>query len=160
MTTHPVTALPRTDPRLVARNLDTGEVLADRIAVASCRRDRARGLLGCHALPAGHGLWIAPCRGVHTCGMRFAIDLVALDRSGRIIDAVAYLRPWRVRWPRSGTVGVLELPAGRLADTGTQLGHLITLARVGGAPGPEPSLRERAARKGAPRKGGTMENAA
>ncbi len=55
-----------------------------------------------------------PSRGVHTCGMRFAIDVVALDERGVVIDCVVDLKPWRIRLPRRGTAGVLELPAGTL----------------------------------------------
>jgi uncharacterized membrane protein (UPF0127 family) len=43
------------------------------------------------------------------------------------------LKPWRIRLPRRGTAGVLELPAGRLEATGTQIGHRIELAAAGGA---------------------------
>ena len=67
--------------------------------------------------------------------MRFTIDVLALDEAGMVIDCVSNLRPWRVRLPRRGTAGVLELPAGTLAASGTSLGHqiLIELARTGGA---------------------------
>ena len=50
-------------------------------------------------------MWILPCRGVHTFQMRFAIDLIALNESGVIVDLVANLKPWRVRLPRKGTAG-------------------------------------------------------
>ena len=46
-------------------------------------RRHARDARGRPAVTAGsrarRGLWIVPSRGVHTCGMRFAIDVVALD---------------------------------------------------------------------------------
>lgn len=110
---------------LIARNIDTGELVAARVAVASTRVARARGLLGHAGLGDGEGLWIVPCRGVHTCGMRFAIDLVALDEDGVVIDRVTALRPWRIRLPRRGVVGVLELAAGALDQSGTRLGHRV-----------------------------------
>ena len=37
----------------------------------------------------GEALWIVPSRGVHTWGMRFAIDVVALDERGVVIDQVS-----------------------------------------------------------------------
>jgi uncharacterized protein len=113
---------------LIARNVETGEVVADRVLVAATHATRAIGLLGRSALEPGEGLWIVPSRGVHTCGMRFAIDVLALDDCGVVVDRVTALKPWRVRLPRRGTVGVLELPAGVLDATGTRIGHRIELA--------------------------------
>ena len=110
---------------LIATNLDTGAMVADKVAVADTRATRAVGLLSRSGLNPGEALWIVPSRGVHTCWMRFAIDMVALDGSGIVIDRVANLKPWRVRLPRRGTAGVLELPVGTLSRSGTDIGHRI-----------------------------------
>jgi uncharacterized protein len=111
--------------RLIARNASTGRVVAERVGVAATRADRAVGLLSRSGLNPGEALWIVPSRGVHTWGMRFPIDIVALDGSGLVIDCVSSLKPWRIRLPRRGTAGVLELEAGRLAASGTTVGHRI-----------------------------------
>jgi uncharacterized membrane protein (UPF0127 family) len=113
--------------RLVARNASLNTVLADRVGVAATRAARAVGLLSRSGLEPGEALWIVPSRGVHTCGMRFAIDVVALDEAGTVIDCVSNLKPWRLRLPRKGTAGVLELPAGTLAASGTAIGHHVLL---------------------------------
>jgi uncharacterized membrane protein (UPF0127 family) len=114
---------------LIARNLDTGSIVADRIDVADTRATRAVGLLPRNGLEPGEGLWIVPSRGVHTCWMRFPIDVIALDERGVIIDRVTHLKPWRIRLPRRGTAGVLELRAGTLDESNTRIGHRIELAR-------------------------------
>jgi uncharacterized protein len=110
---------------LIARNINTGSVVADTVAVADTRATRAVGLLNRSGFEPGEGLWIVPSRGVHTCWMRFPIDIVALDDCGVVIDHVANLKPWRIRLPRRGTAGVLELPVGTLQRSGTSLGHRI-----------------------------------
>lgn len=117
---------------LIAKNLDTGTVIAERVAVAATRQTRRTGLLKHTSLPEGEGLWIVPSRGVHTFGMKFAIDVVALDDRGYVVDLVAEMKPGRIRLPRRGTAGVLELPAGWLEKTGTRLGHRIEFS-IGGA---------------------------
>ena len=117
---------------LIAKNLNTGTVVADNVAVADTRATRAVGLLARTGLNPGEALWIVPSRGVHTCWMRFTIDVIALDDLGIVVDRVARLKPWRIRLPRRGTAGVLELPAGSLDATGTELGHRIELAAGGG----------------------------
>jgi uncharacterized membrane protein (UPF0127 family) len=111
---------------MLARDADTGRLLADRVALATTRAARRKGLLGKNGLERGEALWIAPCHGVHTMGMRFPIDIIALDGEGRVIDCVEDMAPWRLRLPRWGTAGVLELAAGTLASAGTRVGHVIT----------------------------------
>ena len=113
--------------RMVARNLSVNRVLADRVDVADTRATRAVGLLSREGLEPGEALWIVPSRGVHTFWMRFAIDVLALDEAGTVIDCVSNLKPWRMRLPRRGTAGVLELPAGTLAASGTAVGHQVLL---------------------------------
>ena len=116
---------PEGAPRMVARNLDSGRVVATRVRVATTRIERAVGLLGRRDLPRGEAMWFSPSRGVHTCGMRFAIDLVGLDAAGTVVDRVVGMKPWRLRLPRRRVVGVLELPAGSLDCSDTQLGHCL-----------------------------------
>jgi uncharacterized protein len=113
--------------RLTARNASLNTIIADRVGVAATRAARAVGLLSRAGLEPGEALWIVPSRGVHTWGMRFAIDVLALDEEGNVVDCVSNLRPWRVRLPRRGTAGVLELPAGTLAASRTNMGHKIVL---------------------------------
>jgi uncharacterized membrane protein (UPF0127 family) len=112
---------------LIAKNLDTGTVVASNVVVASTRAARAVGLLKRSGLDDGEALWIVPSRGVHTWGMRFTIDVLALDDRGVVVDRVSRLRPWRMRLPRRGTAGVLELPPGTLDASGTAIGHRIEL---------------------------------
>jgi uncharacterized membrane protein (UPF0127 family) len=119
---------------LIAKNLDTGALVADNVAVADTRATRAAGLLSRSALNPGEALWIVPSRGVHTCWMRFTIDVLALNDSGVVVDRVAGLKPWRIRLPRPGTAGVLELPQGCIAATGTEIGHRIQLTTGPGVP--------------------------
>ena len=108
-----------------AIDADTGRLLASRVVVAATRAARRRGLLGRDRLEPGEALWIVPSRGVHTGGMRFPIDVVALDRRGVVVDLVERLAPWRIRLPRRGTFGVLELAAGTLAASRTRIGHRV-----------------------------------
>jgi uncharacterized membrane protein (UPF0127 family) len=121
---------------LIARNVDTGEIVADKVGVAATHAARAVGLLKRAALEAGEALWIVPSRGVHTWGMRFSIDVIALDERGVVIDCVLRLKPWRIRLPRRGTAGVLELPVGALERSRTAIGHRIEFESVAPAPPP------------------------
>lgn len=112
---------------LIARDLDTGSIMANRVTVASTRAQRAIGLLGRSHLEVGEALWITPCHGVHTWFMRFSIDVVAMDAHGVVVDAVSMMKPWRMRLPKPGASTVLELPAGTLLTMPPLLGHTIQI---------------------------------
>ena len=71
---------------------------------------RLLGLAGLRALPGGIALLLPRTRSVHTLGMRFALDLVWLDRDGRVVRVDRGVRPWRVRSCR-GARAVMELPS-------------------------------------------------
>lgn len=92
----------------ITRRRLTGELT---LIVASSRRARALGLAKLDALPGDHALLLASCRSVHTLGMRFALDLVWLDRSGRPIRLDREVAPRRLRTCVRAR-GVIEANAG------------------------------------------------
>ncbi len=100
-------------------------VLACQVRRADTFWQRLRGLMFQPLLPPGAGLLIVPCNQVHTFWMRFAIDVVFLDRSGRVVGQMAQLAPGRI-WPRVPDAYLaLELPAGALVASGTVPGDVI-----------------------------------
>jgi uncharacterized membrane protein (UPF0127 family) len=60
---------------------------------------------------AAEPLLIPRCRSVHTFGMRFAIDVVFLDRHGRVLRVASAVPPGRVVSCR-GAAAVVETAAG------------------------------------------------
>jgi hypothetical protein len=106
--------------RLVNRT--RGAILANRVERAERMLDRMRGLLGRAALRDGDALAIAPCGSIHTFFMKFEIDAVFLDQRGRVVRALAGLRPWRATRFHLRAEQVVELPAGTLERTGTREG--------------------------------------
>lgn len=110
-----------------AFNRDRQQEIADSVVVADTFGKRLRGWLGRDQVRDGEGLWIVPSRAVHTRGMRFAIDVLFLDRMCRVVAAKMNMSPGRMTriWWRARTV--LELPAGTLQRTGTGVGDLIEI---------------------------------
>ena len=86
---------------------------------------RAVGLLGHKRLPLGAGLWLAPCGSVHTCGMRCALDLLFLDRDGRVVRLVRSVRPWRMVVGGRSANSVIELATGWLPPDAVALGDQL-----------------------------------
>jgi uncharacterized membrane protein (UPF0127 family) len=54
--------------------------------------------------------------------MRFPIDVLFVDRAGRVVRAVPNLRPWVPVVAARGAKDVVELRAGAIAASGTQAG--------------------------------------
>ena len=121
--------MPGLIPRGQAFNQTRQLYLATNLAVAQTHWSRLRGLLGVSAsdFRNGCGLWIRPCRGVHTLAMRFPIDVVYLDRAGRVVHLEHNLQPWRFSPVRMQAASVLELPSHTLASTETALGDHIEI---------------------------------
>jgi uncharacterized membrane protein (UPF0127 family) len=109
-------------------NATQGTVLGTHIRVADHALSRAVGLLGQLRLDPGGGLFIDPSSGIHTFGMRFAIDVVALDRRLRVRSLKENLGPFRIAG-LSWTSCVLELPAGTIRDSATRIGDQLEISK-------------------------------
>lgn len=115
--------------KVSVQNLTRDTLLGDSIVVADTSATRRTGLLKNESLPPGEGLWIVPCEAVHSFFMKFAIDILYLDRNKKVRKAVRSLPPWRI----SGCLvahSTLELPAGTIESTGTQAGDQLEVTKV------------------------------
>lgn len=102
-------------------NRRTGAVLATDVTIAADRATRRRGLLGRDCLSANEALVLVPCFAIHTWRMRFPIDVLFVDRAGRVIGARRRMPPGRMA-AAFGAHAVIELADGRIAATGTRAG--------------------------------------
>jgi uncharacterized membrane protein (UPF0127 family) len=73
---------------------------------------RLLGLALLRAIPPDAGLLLPRTRTVHTCGMRFPLELRWLDARGRVIRVDRHVPPGRLRACRRAAA-VLELSSGR-----------------------------------------------
>jgi uncharacterized protein len=101
--------------------------IAGKLVTAENLFGRMKGLLGRKSLTDGEGLLIRPCKGIHTFGMRFPIDVLFIDGNGCVIAAISNLRPYRLTRLYPGASGAIELSAGTLAATATRTGDLIEI---------------------------------
>ncbi len=113
------------------RNRTRETLLAADAGVADTFLTRLVGLLGQRPTwaHASRGLWIIPSHGVHTLGMRFAIDIIFLDRNKTVVHLEENLRPWRVSRVIASARSVLELPASTIAKSHTTIGDQIEVLR-------------------------------
>ena len=106
-------------------NRTRGTLLGGDIRIADTFLSRLKGLLGASGPAEGEGLWIVPCRGVHTFGMRYPIDVAFLDSGRVVVGVLSMLPPNRFGGFFRGARGALELRAGTLAVTRTAPGDLL-----------------------------------
>jgi uncharacterized protein len=114
-------------PKLRALNHSRHTILVEDGAVANTAWTRLRGLLGHKPLQVGEGLLLRGEKAIHTIGMGFAIDVLFLDRNGYVKHAIPTMPPFRASPFVSAAADVLELPAGTIVSTQTELGDQIEL---------------------------------
>lgn len=111
---------------MLVENATKRTIVATRVAMADRWWRRLRGLLGRRGLDDGEGLLLAPCRGVHMLGMRFAIDVALVARDGRVVALYPSLAPGaRTRMHREAWAA-LELRPGALAASDTRIGDRLS----------------------------------
>lgn len=105
-------------------NQNQATVVARSVRVAGTFWRRLKGLMGTDSFPAGQALIIKPCTGVHTFGMKYAIDVLFVDARHRVVKIVAAMGPNQVA-VASGASYVVELEAGAVQRSGTAVGDSI-----------------------------------
>ncbi len=111
--------------RAVNRTRNT--VLIEKGTVAATAWTRLRGLLGHRPLLPGEGLLLRGEKAIHTIGMGFAIDVLFLDREGRVVHAIPTMVPLRLSPYIGKATNVLEMPPDTILHSGTALGDQIEL---------------------------------
>ena len=105
-------------------NTNSGDVLIDQLEIADTFWKRFKGLQFRHSIPHGSGLLLSPCSSLHTCFMRFPIDVIHLDDKNRVLGISRNIRPWRLHFCPPGTHQVIETnpeTVAMLADDSVQL---------------------------------------
>jgi hypothetical protein len=115
--------------RLKVRNLTRKVLIGDAVREACTFFSRSMGLLWTDGLGDGEGLWISPCGSIHSFGMRFAFDALFLDRDLTVVGRYDRFRRNRISRVFWSARGVLELPAGTIERTGTEVGDEITFEK-------------------------------
>jgi len=93
-------------------NETTGKTVVAQLRIADGFGARLVGLQFRRPLPSDAGLLLVPCNSVHTCFVRFPVDVVFLDGRGYVLAVRHNLRPWRLAFGPRKTHAVLEMTAG------------------------------------------------
>lgn len=117
--------------KTIALRTAEGRFIAHEVRVAYSLGARLLALSRERSLPTRAGLLLSPARGIHTLGMRFAVDVVFLSRQMRVLGLAPRVQPWRIMLAPRGTGRVLELAAGQIAATALKIGTFIVVESNG-----------------------------
>jgi len=95
------------------------------VRLASTLWNRLVGLLATPKLEKNKGLLLSPCSSVHTMWMRYPLDLVFMDKNGRVVKCVKNLLPYRTAAAKKAYY-TLELPIGTIDASGVAIGNRFT----------------------------------
>ena len=107
-------------------NTNTGKYLAGYSFYARNPLIRLTGMI-CRRFVCGKfdALIFEKCSSVHTCFMRFPLDLVFIDRENKVVSVHWRVRPWKFVFGGRGASAVIELPPGAIDFSGTEKGDII-----------------------------------
>ncbi len=98
--------------KLECRRRD-GLLIANEVNLADSFISRLLGLMF-KEIEHAKALVVKPTQSIHTCFMKFNIDVVFLNRENKIVKIIRNMKPWRVTGFYFSASQVLELPAGKL----------------------------------------------
>jgi len=93
--------------------------------MADTALSRMVGLLNQKTIGEDEALVITQCRSIHMFFMRFAIDVIFLDRQKRVVGLVKGIRPFRISPYFFKAFYAVEGAPGMIAGSGTQVGDIL-----------------------------------
>ncbi|MDB5074310.1 MAG: hypothetical protein JWO42_489 [Chloroflexi bacterium] len=116
--------------RVMVHNRTRGVYLATDAGLATGLFTRFAGLMFRKILPEGNGLVLMPEGQIHMFFMRFPLDIVHADKEGKVLRILHGIKPWRLGPMVKKCRMVIELPAGSVAKSGTELGDVLELEEL------------------------------
>jgi uncharacterized membrane protein (UPF0127 family) len=110
-------------------NMDNGEMIAEFIEPAETFFTRLKGLMFREELSNDGGLYLHPCKSIHTFFMKFPIDVLYLDKEWKIVGMEEQLEPGKMGGHFKGVASVIELASGSIEKNDIQEGQIVKLLK-------------------------------
>jgi uncharacterized membrane protein (UPF0127 family) len=111
-------------------NLTKNTWLATKVKKADSFMTRLVGLLKRSKLGPEEALWLVPSKGVHTIGMKFAVDVIFLGKDNRVTNLIPSMVPYRATGLNISAHSVVELPDGMIQKSHTEVGDQLEISLV------------------------------
>lgn len=109
----------------------TQAVVVESLMVANNPWTRIRGLLFKPELLSNQGLEIVPCNSIHSFGMRYALDVIYLDKKSQVVRTARDFRPNSLGPIVFKAHSVIELPPGSLDRIDVKTGDTLLRHALG-----------------------------
>lgn len=106
-------------------NKTNQKIIAANVKVADKFFSRLIGLLNRSYLAENEGLWLVPCKSIHSFGMKFNFDAVFLDKSGKVISLIKNIKSNRILPSVKNTYSVIEVASGTIEKAGINVGDIL-----------------------------------
>lgn len=95
-------------------NQTTDKLIAGDLKLVDGFFGRLVGLLATSSLKEGQGIVLKPCTQIHTFFMRFAIDIIFVDKDFTVLHVIENMKPWRLSPLLLKSLYTVEVAAGAL----------------------------------------------
>lgn len=109
-------------------NVTKNNTVVLNLKIAKSFKERLLGLMFKKRITGNEGLLILSCSSIHTCFMRFAIDVVFMDIDHRVISIRKKMKPWRLSGFVKKAYMTLELPEGTIRRKDISLGDILIIS--------------------------------
>ncbi|MDF2590730.1 MAG: hypothetical protein K0S75_196 [Clostridia bacterium] len=108
-------------------NVNKENIVLENLKLANGFFEKFRGLMGRKRLNKSEGLMILSCNSIHTCFMKFPIDVLFLNMDHEVIAMRKEVKPWRmVNFVKKAYITV-EMPEGTIEHKNVEVGDLLIM---------------------------------
>ena len=108
-------------------NVNKENIVLENLKLASGFNEKFKGLMGRKRLDKSEGLMILSCNSIHTCFMRFPIDVLFLNMDHEVIAMRKEVKPWRmVKFIKKAYITV-EMHEGTIEHKNIEVGDLLIM---------------------------------
>lgn len=108
-------------------NQSKNSCIAEDAILADSFMSRMVGLLRHDRLESGKGVIITRCNSIHMFFMRFAIDVIFIDKKDNVVGLVENILPNRLSKIYWKATRAIEVPVGVIGSSQTGLGDHVTI---------------------------------
>ena len=110
---------------------NSNKIFLENCNVANNFFSRLKGLMFKSRESVAQGLLIYPCKSIHTCFMRFNLDIFFISKEGKVLKVINVLKPWKVTSFVSDAYYVLELPSDFAVSNNIKLNDCLSFNKNG-----------------------------
>ena len=101
---------------MIIVNKRNEQKIANDVKHANTFMSRLLGVMFIKEMKGMDGLLLDPCNSIHNFFVRFALDVIFLDKNYKVVKVIRNFKPWRMTRIYFTACRVLELPAGTLIE--------------------------------------------